>query len=153
MTQPDPHPSIQQAIDGFWDCLPPAWSQVRENLHRIATEKFGISVEQFHILRHIHKGVKSVSDLADVKHISRPAISQAVDLLVEKGYITRTQNSQDRRFVELSLTGSGRQLIDTIFQINGIWMAEKLAGLAPGELAQLTRGLEILHKAFNPSVE
>jgi DNA-binding MarR family transcriptional regulator len=141
---------IQQAIDSYWETIPSTWSQVRGSLHKIAAESFDISVEQFHILRHIRKGFRSVSDLAGVKHISRPAISQAVDVLAEKGYVTRTQSTQDRRCVELALTPAGNALLDTIFQRNSAWMAEKLALLAPDELARLIAGLAVLHKTFNP---
>ena len=99
----------QKAIDRFWETIPPVWNQVRNNLRSIAAEKFEISVEQFHILRHIRKGITSVSELADVKQISRPAISQAVDVLVEKGLISRQQDADDRRFVQPGADPSRRR--------------------------------------------
>ncbi len=72
-------------------------------------------MEQFHILRHIRRGLGSVSELAEVKQISRSAISQAVDLLVERGLICRLQNAQDRRNIPLELTEAGNSLLDTIW--------------------------------------
>jgi ABC-type transport system involved in cytochrome bd biosynthesis fused ATPase/permease subunit len=63
------------------------WHRVRSHIHTIAIQDYDISVEQFHILRHIGKGVDSLSELATIKHISRPAISQAVNGLVEKGLV------------------------------------------------------------------
>ena len=74
----------QAAIDRFWETSA-GLEYGSQSVRSIAAEKFDISVEQFHILRHIRRGITSVSELADVKGISRPAISQAVDLLVEKG--------------------------------------------------------------------
>ena len=68
----------QIAMDRIWETIPPFWGLVRNNLRSIASEKFEISVEQFHILRYIRRGLTSVSELAEVKRISRPAISQAV---------------------------------------------------------------------------
>lgn len=149
MGYPNTEVLIRKAIDGFWETIPSTWNEVRGNVHRIAIEYIDISVEQFHILRHIRKGIKSVSDLANVKQISRPAISQAVELLVEKGFITRTQSTQDRRFVELELTQGGNALLDTIYERNSCWMVEKLALLDPDELNHLINGLEILNKTFN----
>ncbi len=100
----------------------------------IAAEKFGITVEQFHILRHIRKGHGSVSELAEAKGISRPAISQAVELLVAKGLVTRREKTEDRRFVQLGLTENGEELLSAIFRENRVWMEEKLSVLTPEQM-------------------
>jgi DNA-binding MarR family transcriptional regulator len=134
----------QRAIDRFWETIPPVWNRVRNNLRSIATEKFEISVEQFHILRHIRKGITSVSDLAEVKQISRPAISQAVDALVEKGLISRQQDVDDRRYIKLMLTPAGDDLLNTIFCENRAWMGERMATLKDDELKQVIDAFETL---------
>jgi DNA-binding MarR family transcriptional regulator len=143
----------QQAIDRFWETIPPVWNQVRNNLRCIAAEKFEISVEQFHILRHIRKGITSVSDLAAVKKISRPAISQGVDALVEKGFISRRQQAEDRRFVHLQLTPAGDELLNQIFEVNRVWMMEKMESSEPDELSRLIDAFEILKSTFTDSTD
>ncbi len=138
----------QQAIDRFWETIPPVWNQVRNNLRSIASEKLEISVEQFHILRHIRKGVTTVSDLAAVRQISRPAISQGVDALVEKGLISRRQEPGDRRFVYLQLTPEGDEQLNQIFKENRAWMMSKMEGLDPEEISHLIDALETLKNSF-----
>jgi len=145
------HPSeetLQRTIERIWETIPPVWNHIKENVRAKATEKFGISVEQFHILRHIRKGCGSISDLAEVKQISRPAISQAVDVLVGKGLISRQQSTQDRRYVQLELTASGNDLLNAIFQTNRAWMMERLSALDSGEIECILRGMEALKKTF-----
>ena len=95
---------IPATIEAFWSTIPPVWNRVRGNVRAIALENFDISVEQFHILRHIRRGLSSVSELAEVKQISRSAVSQAVDILVARGLICRRQNALDRRNIPLELT-------------------------------------------------
>jgi DNA-binding MarR family transcriptional regulator len=73
------------AIDRFWETVPPLWGTIRSHIRSAATGNFDISVEQFHILRHVRKGIGSISELATAKNISRPAVSQAVEALVKKG--------------------------------------------------------------------
>ncbi len=141
----------RQTIDRFWETIPPVWNLVRSNLRCIASENFEISVEQFHILRHIRKGITSVSELAAVKQISRPAISQAVDILVDKGLIARQQDVEDRRYVHLRLTPEGDTLLNKIFQENRAWMTEKLAAFDPDQLNSVITGLEILKTIFEES--
>jgi DNA-binding MarR family transcriptional regulator len=143
-------PQIQKVIDSFWDTLVPAWNQVRKHVRELALESSDISLEQFHILRHVRKGIVSVSDLAQERQISRSAVSQIVDTLVGKGYLTRQENPQDRRFIDLALTPIGSQIIQSVFEQNRAWMARKLATLNPEELEAITLGMEALQKAFPP---
>jgi len=145
--------TLRRTIDRFWETIPPVWNRVRGNVRSIATEKFDISVEQFHILRHIRKGVASVSELASIRQISRPAVSQAVNVLVEMGYISRQQSTEDRRYVELELTPQGDTLLNAIFEQNRAWMLEKLSALTPDELHCLERGMEILKQTFEDREE
>lgn len=135
-----------QAIDRFWETVPPLWNFVRSHIRTTAAEKFDISVEQFHVLRHVRRGICSVSELATAKNISRPAISQAVDLLVHKGWLTRVQSTQDRRYVELALTEEGNALLDTVFKETRGWMKKRMSALSAEELTTLAKAMEVMKK-------
>ena len=135
-----------QAIDRFWETVPPLWGMIRTHIRAEAIKNFDISVEQFHILRHVRRGTGSISELAIAKNISRPAISQAVEVLVKKGLLTRVQSTQDRRFVELTLTEVGNNLLDTVFQETRGWMKERMSPLGPDELETIAKAMEALKK-------
>ncbi len=135
-----------QAIDRFWETVPPLWNFVRSHLRTTATEKFDITVEQFHVLRYVRRGKDCMSELATARNISRPAISQAVDLLVRKGLLTRAQSTQDRRYVELSLTDSGNALLDTVFKEARAWMKKRMSALSAEELETIAKAMEAMKK-------
>lgn len=135
-----------QTIDRFWETVPPLWGRIRNHLRATATRSFDISVEQFHILRHVRHGIGSVSELAAAKNISRPAISQGVEILVKKGLLTRIQSTEDRRYVKLALTPSGKNLLDTVFKETHDWMKERMSGLTPEELNNIIKTMESLKK-------
>ena len=135
-----------QAIDRFWETVPPLWNTVRSHIRTVATAKFDITVEQFHILRFVRRGTASMSELATAKNISRPAMSQAVEILVKKGLLTRVQSTQDRRYVDLALTEAGNQLLDTVFQDTRVWMKERMHGLTVTELETIVRAMEAMKK-------
>lgn len=137
---------LEQTLDKFWESIPPLWGYIRAHIRAVATESFDISVEQFHILRFIRRGNCSVSELADAKNISRPAVSQGVDALVNKGLVTRTQSKEDRRYVELELTPEGNALLDSVFQNTRKWMKESLEAFSQEELELAMRGMEVLKK-------
>src|SRR5512144_3132287 len=135
-----------QAIDRFWETVPPLWNTVRSYIRATATANFDISVEQFHVLRHVRRGIGSVSELATAKNISRPAISQAVDVLVKKGLLTRVRSTQDRRYVELALTAAGNALLDTVFKETRKWMKELMCDLTADELEIMIQAMEVMKK-------
>lgn len=137
---------LSQVVTSFWESFPPYWQRVRAHIRQIAVEQFDISVEQFHVLRHIRRGYTSVSELADVKQISRAAVSQAMNALVEKNLVQRQRDPNDRRHVHLTLTSAGEGLLDAMFEDTRQWMVETLAPLAPEELQTLRQGMEILKK-------
>ena len=138
----------QQTIDRFWETVPPVWNAVRSHLRSLAAQQFDITVEQFHILRYIRRKADSISALAAIGRISRPAISQGVDALVQKGMISRQQDPSDRRFIRLELTPGGNALLDALFARNREWMKTRLAALPPGELDKIKEGLSALKKAL-----
>ncbi|MFT3895785.1 MAG: MarR family transcriptional regulator [Anaerolineales bacterium] len=135
-----------QTIDRFWETVPPVWNFVRTHLRGTAIGKFDITVEQFHVLRFVRRGPNSMSELATAKNISRPAISQAVDVLVKKGLLTRVQSTTDRRVVELYLTDEGNALLDTVFKENREWMKERMGKLTNEELETVCEAMVVLKK-------
>ena len=142
--------NLWQTIAQFWETVPSVWNLIRCHLRTIAAEQFDISVEQFHVLRHIRKGFQSVGELADKKQISRSAVSQSVEVLVAKGLVTRRQESDDRRCVLLELTPHASEVMDANFQQNRVWMKKRMASLAPEELGSIQRAMGILRRTFAP---
>jgi DNA-binding MarR family transcriptional regulator len=142
----------ERAIDRFWETVPPLWNSIRSHIRATATANFDISVEQFHVLRYVRRGTDTVSDLATAKNISRPAISQAVEVLVKKGLLTRVQSKEDRRSADLVLTKAGNNLLDTVFQETRGWMNEQMQALSPDELETVLDALEIMKKMLAENI-
>jgi DNA-binding MarR family transcriptional regulator len=138
--------STEEALDRFWETVPPLWGQVRGHIRAAAAEKFRLSEEQFQVLRLIRAGKGSVSEVATARHITRPAISQAVDALVQRGLLTRTQDEEDRRHMQLALTDSGRETLDAVFKTTRAWMRSRMAGFSERELENVIRAMETLKK-------
>jgi DNA-binding MarR family transcriptional regulator len=137
---------LRAVVATFWESFPPFWQRIRAHIRQVTAEQYEISVEQFHILRHIRRGHHSVSELAEAKQISRAAVSQALNALVAKGLVARQANPQDRRYVRLTLTPAGEALLDAVFESARQRMVEILAPPSTAELDALQRGLESLKK-------
>jgi DNA-binding MarR family transcriptional regulator len=139
---------IEQAVESFWESYPPFWRRVRGHIRGVAVSQFNITVEQFHMLRHIRRGLGSVSKLAVEQNSSRPAVSQAVDVLVVRGLVTRTQDTRDRRHVHLDLTPDGNTLLDAVFDDTRRWMKTLFTGLTDVELHTIIDTMYIFKKVL-----
>lgn len=141
---------LRAGVDSILETMPPVWDRIRSNLRQAATVRLGITLEQFHVLRHIRRGYRYAGELAEKRQVSRSAISQAVEALVSKGLVTRGRESGDRRLVPLELTAYAREVMDANFAENRAWMMSTMAGLEPGELKSVETAMEILKRTFAP---
>jgi len=139
---------LDAAIDRFWEAVPPAWHRTRAYIRRAAAEQFQLTVEQFQVLRRIRRGHNSVSRLADAGGTSRSAVSKAVDALVRRGLIERFPDAQDRRHIELRLTGEGERLLTALFEQTRAWLAGRIERLNENETERLLDGMSLLARAF-----
>ncbi len=139
----------QNAIDRLWETLPPVWNMIRSHIRAQATGQFDLTLEQFQILRLVRRGKCTVSEVATARNISRPAVSQGADALVKRGLLRRSEKAEDRRFVELSLTRSGNDLLDKVFGETRAWMKERLAGLSVAEMQAVAEAMRALSKMLD----
>ncbi len=138
-------------IEKFWESIPPVWRQTRNQIRRIAVEKFQMTEEQFQVLRRIRKGSTSVSALAEASQTSRSAVSKTVEALVRRDLVARGEDPDDRRNIPLALTEEGQRVMNTIFIEAEAWLSARFEHLSPVELETLQQGMETLRKAFiNP---
>lgn len=140
--------NLSLAIDRFWESVPPTWHRTRGVIRSIAAEKFHLTVEQFQVLRRIRRGIASVSSIALDSRTSRSAVSKAVDVLVNRGFVSRVQDPHDRRNYPLALTSEGECALSTIFLEAENWLSVCFSRLDSNELDLAIRGMEILQKAF-----
>jgi len=138
----------QRAIEKFWESIPYVWHSIRTRVDKMAVEDHCLTMQQFAVLRGIYHGRDSVSELAQKRNISRPAVSRAVDNLVNKGYVERFPTPRDRRYVRLELTEAGQELLEHQKASIQCWMTSKLAVLSEDQLHTIIIGLDLLHTTF-----
>ena len=90
----------------------------------------------------------SVSAIADELVLSLAAVSRAVDALVQRGELTRVEDTADRRSRLVSITAQGRRSFEKLIAVRRAGIERLLDGLEPGELEGLSAGLApILERA------
>lgn len=83
-----------------------------------------LSLPQFRLLAMVEHGQRA-SFLANKLTVAKPTVTALVDGLVERGYVSRSQSSADKRATEIALTPAGRKALKAA----ETEMAERLDGL------------------------
>ena len=128
------------------DKLRPALLRVGRELRREARE-VGVSPEQVSLLVAIKyaPGI-GVRDLAARERVSAPAMSKHVDRLERAGLAEREPSADDRRRVGLTLTDEGQRVLRRVRSRRTAWLASRLRGLSPDELAAVEAAVEPLSR-------
>lgn len=109
----------------------------------------GLSMPQIGLLMRLyHHGNCGVTDIGRHFGVTNPAASQLVDRLVEKHLIERTEDQNDRRIKQLSLTIKGRQLVEVSIKKRYLWVEELVASLSTEEKENLLKTLPLLVKSL-----
>lgn len=88
----------------------------------------------------------TLKELGDHLGLSLPAVSRAVDGLVQRGLLTRVEDEQDRRMKRVGLSRNGRKLADDLIQLRFAGLDAFVAGLSARERSALDKALELLSR-------
>lgn len=113
-----------------------------ENEH-LASLEHGLSPPQFRLLRRVAIGQTSPTRIrSSGTTITLAAISQGLDLLVQRGFLTRRRDADDGRRVVFVLTDAGQQALDAAESSLAALGDALLVGLSASELQELQRTIE-----------
>jgi MarR family 2-MHQ and catechol resistance regulon transcriptional repressor len=108
----------------------------------------GLGESEFRILEALlHKGAMPVNTIGPKVFLTPGSISVAVDRLLKRGLVTRTNSPTDRRVRLVDLTAEGRRLIEKVFAAHAAQVDELAQVLGAKERRQIARGLKALGKA------
>lgn len=84
-------------------------------LKKIST-KFGLNPLEVKVIGFLHNNPKmnTAGDIAEYRMLSKGNVSQAVDSLINYGYLARMQDRSDRRRIRLSLLPAAQPVTDML---------------------------------------
>jgi DNA-binding MarR family transcriptional regulator len=85
-----------------------------------------------------------VGDLAEVFGVSVPSMSRAVDGLVKKDLATRVEDPDDRRVRRVTITGAGKDLVETLVAVRQTGMQAFAASLTAAQRRKLDAAVDSL---------
>ena len=91
-------------------------------------------------------GAMTPGELAEHEKVQPPSMTRVIAALADWDLVTRSPDPTDRRQVILSVTSSGRELVQQIRRRREAWLARRLAELTPQERAALLAAAPVLEK-------
>ena len=114
----------------------------------------GLGDSDFRVLEVLlHKGPMPVNAIGAKVFLTPGSISVAVDRLYDKGLVTREDNKQDRRIRMVSLTKTGRTLIEQTFDLHARSLEDLASVLTSDERLLLADSLKKLGKRAQLSLD
>jgi DNA-binding MarR family transcriptional regulator len=108
----------------------------------------GLTVTQLKSLFLIaDKGSTNFKKLAEALQVTPSNVTRIVERLVERGLVSRTENTEDRRMLMLQATDKGRSLLQSIRETSMKHMTGTLDLLSVKELSSLAEGLSAFIRA------
>ncbi|WP_295296703.1 MarR family winged helix-turn-helix transcriptional regulator [uncultured Brachyspira sp.] len=111
-------------------------------------KSLGFSGSEFGALEYLYnkKSVVNVQELSEKILLTTATTAYTIDKLIKRGYISKKEGELDKRFVEISLTKTGKKVMQNIFPIHADFL-EKLNPLTDEESEQLITLLKKLGKS------
>ena len=115
---------------------------------------FPIPPSQAHALQLLGQGEALPQHLLAAElHLDKSTVSRLVDGLVNRGWVERAANPDDRREVRLTLTVAGRKAVEQLSaaataKYRGIWER-----IPPEKRPQVVEALAVLNDALNGAVK
>ena len=130
--------------------IPLAMRVLAQDLRRLNQ---GLSRGHFRLLSILAEHPRNLSELAERQSVSLPTMSNTITHLVERDWVRRVRDPNDRRVVTIELTETGRELFWAIAKVLEERLGKLLSTLPPEELTQLSEGLCVLHGCFERVTE
>jgi MarR family transcriptional regulator, organic hydroperoxide resistance regulator len=133
---------IQGIIENLSKCQRPA-------LNNAGWKTLGLSHAQMSMLYLLfYHSESSIKEAADFLGITKSAVSQLLDPLVDKALVTRRNDPKDRRIVRVSLTTGGKSTLKKLAKYKFAGLRSALENLDHKELNELYR----LHKKMATNI-
>ena len=102
------------------------------------------TMEQYRMLQMLSMRSPNLRELAERHAVTPSTMSRSIDVVVQRGWVTRTPAPDDRRQVVIALSEEGRSIHDAMMGQVREHLAVRLRALDPAERARLYDALQAI---------
>lgn len=98
-------------------------------------------------------GKDTAADIAELRMLSKGAVSKGVDSLIQKSLLERIPDTRDRRKIHLKLMPQAGPVTETVDEVRNEFLDTVLSGFTEEELEMQTRFLQKLFDNTKKEIE
>ena len=104
----------------------------------------GLSMREIHVVLFLanHPGQDTARDVVELRGLPKSQVSQAVEILVGRGFLQRRPDREDRRVIHLAITEAGAALAREGQKLQSTCLDALFAGLTQSEAERFQELLE-----------
>ncbi|OPX62015.1 MAG: transcriptional repressor MprA [Methanoregula sp. PtaU1.Bin006] len=134
---------MDKAADGLLALMP----LYHRHIFRINRHISGMETAEYRVLGVLMKsGPQPISEIGRALYISKPYMTVLIDSLMEKGWIEKRHDPDDRRVILVSITPDGKKHLHRAFEVCREDVKTLLSGLGKKDISQLCSSVELLKK-------
>jgi DNA-binding MarR family transcriptional regulator len=144
---PTPESGSRRIADGLLALMRRLWTYDRGGGFLQAIEESGLSLTQVKALLAVDDeqgGPRPIRELAEELGITAPAATRAVDALVERRLVSRSEDPEDRRVRRIAITDAGRRLVGELASRRAAGLEAFAGRLSAAQQRKLLVALEAL---------
>ena len=133
------------------DALPRTMVVIRDVVRRFA--RGDRTMLHFRVVTQLLDEQRTTSELAELTGATPANISKVIAHMARAQLVTRSHDAQDRRYVHIALTSTGRAQAVAMLAAVRAELGVRLAVLSRGQRQILAEGMGCLADAFGPAAE
>lgn len=140
--------NLEQCAADLMDIVPTVMQFIRAEMR--AQHEADLSVPQFRVLAYLRRHPdSSLSDVAEHIGVTRATASAMTDRLVQRGFVSRVEDPNERRHIMLNLTEIGSIHLQQARAATLATITTLLSPLSTDQLATLATSLTLLKHLFS----
>ena len=109
--------------------------KLQEQMLKKICEKWQLTITEGKVIAFLYNNPQkdTAADITELRMLSKGNVSQAVENLIQKGFLTRTPDTRDRRLIHLSLTPEAEPVMEAISGARGQFQERLFEGFSREE--------------------
>jgi DNA-binding MarR family transcriptional regulator len=121
---------------------------------RVQNSGDGLTPAQFSALSTVNReGPLTLGQIAEIERISPPGVTKAVDKLASMDLVERKPHADDRRAINVVVTGKGRDLLANTAMRRSAWLHSRLTRMSQPELDAILTAIPVLERLVLDEVD
>lgn len=140
---------IEQLLNGQY------YKKYQETIYSEVTERYRLTLLEVRVLLFFdtHGSNNTAKDLVKVHHFTKSNVSKSIDVLLDRGYLRKEYDSQDRRYIHLKVQPEAASVLELARQCRQNMFQGIFRGVSEEELQVIRNVAQKIHQNISDALQ